>query len=147
MERVLSPDVKIRRAEEIYFRRSQTNNNVNRIAKVNVENKKKNQYIRKLCIQFIACILIYTGFYTIKNSEDILPKTITDKIHQILQYDINLEVLQGKINNYLVEVNEKFEPKKEENPPDNQVQDSSTVEENSRITRRNFGSNGESYKQ
>ena len=32
MARVLSPDEKIRRAEEIYFRRTQSNNYVNRVA-------------------------------------------------------------------------------------------------------------------
>lgn len=144
MERVLSPDEKIRRAEEIYFRRTQSNNNINRVAKVNVESKKKNGYVRKFCIQFVACALIYTGFYAMKNSEDILPKTITDKIHQILQYDINLEVLQGKINNYIVEVNEKFEGKNNEDPTDSQAQDISTPEDNTRITRGNLRSYGES---
>ena len=134
MERVLSPDEKIRRAEEIYFRRTQSNNNVNRVAKVNVEGKKKSTYVRKLCIQFIACLVIYTGFYAIKNSEDILPKTIVDKIHQILQYDINIEALQGKLNNYIIKVNEKFEGKKEENPPENPNQETSIPEDNTRIT-------------
>lgn len=122
MERVLSPDEKIRRAEEIYLRRTQ-NLNTNRVAKVNVEGKKKNKYVKKLCIQFVACLLIYTGFYTVKNSDDILPKAITDKVHQILQYDINIEALQGKLNNYIIEVNEKIEGKPEENTEANQQQE------------------------
>lgn len=107
MERVLSPDEKIRRAEEVYLRRSQNTNNIRRVATVNVDSKKKNNYIRKLCIQCIICIAIYSGFYAIKNREDILPKNITDKINEILQYDIDIQALQGKINRYIVEVNEK----------------------------------------
>lgn len=129
MERVLSPDEKIRRAEEIYFRRTQRNNNVSRVAKVNVDNKKKNTYVRKLCIQFVACLLIYTGFYSIKNSEEILPKTIVDKIHEVLQYDINIEALQGKLNNYIVELNGKIDGENKENVITNQAENVTQPEE------------------
>lgn len=128
MERVLSPDEKIRRAEEIYLRRTQ-NLNTNRVAKVNVEGKKENKYVKKLCIQFVVCLLIYTGFYTVKNSDDILPKEITDKIHQILQYDINIEALQGKLNNYIIEVNGKIEGKPDENAETNQQQENNVNQE------------------
>lgn len=114
MERVLSPDEKIRRAEELYLRRSQNTNNIRRVATVNVDSKKKNNYIRKLCIQCIICVAIYSGFYAIKNREDILPKNITDKINEILQYDIDIQALQGKINRYIVEVNGKVTNNKPE---------------------------------
>lgn len=128
MERVLSPDEKIRRAEEIYFRRIQ-NNDSNRIAKVNVETKKKNTYIKKLCLQFVMCVLIYIAFYSVKNSEEILPKAITSKINEILQYDINIEALQGKINNYIIELNGKSEEKNNENIEENQPQNSTVPED------------------
>lgn len=139
MERVLSPDEKIRRAEEIYLRRTQ-NLNTNRVAKVNVEGKKENKYVKKLCIQFVVCLLIYTGFYTVKNSDDILPKEITDKIHQILQYDINIEALQGKLNNYIIEVNGKIEGKPDENAETNQQQeDNKNQEDNESLPEETLG--------
>lgn len=108
MERVLSPDEKIRRAEELYFRRAQGSNTINRVATVNVDNKKKKSYIRKMCIQCIVCITIYAAFYAVKNREDILPKNVVEKINEILQYDIDIQALQGKINRYVIEVNEKI---------------------------------------
>lgn len=144
MERVLSPDEKIRRAEEIYFRRTQSDNNINRIAKVNVENKRKNSYVKKLCIQFIVCLGIYGAFYSIQNKEELLPKSITDKINEILQYDINLEALQGKINSYIVEVNGKIKEEDTVNQIENSEQPTgqeNAEQGNVRFTRRNFGSN------
>lgn len=117
MERVLSPDEKIRRAEELYYSRTQNINNVRRVATVNVDNKKKNRYLRKLCIQCVICIIIYTAFYTVKNREDILPKNITDKINEILQYDIDIQALQNKVKSYMIEVNEKVNKNPEEIQP------------------------------
>lgn len=113
MERVLSPDEKIRRAEEIYLRRVQ-NGTASRVTRVNVENKRKNTYIKKMCIQFVICLAIYIMFYSIKNSSEIIPQNITNKINEILHYDINIEALQGKINTYIIELNGKTENEKEE---------------------------------
>ena len=114
MERVLSPDEKIRRAEEIYARRLQ--NGVSRVATVNVDNKtQKNSYVKKLCKQCIICLIIYILFYSIKNSESILPQNILNKINEILQYDINIEALQGNIDNYIIKLNENENTDKEEN--------------------------------
>ena len=113
MERVLSPDEKIRRAEEIYLRRVQ-NGTASRVTRVNVENKRKNTYIKKMCIQFVICLAIYIMFYSIKNSSEIIPQNITNKINEILHYDINIEALQGKINTYIIELNGKTKKKKEE---------------------------------
>ena len=113
MERVLSPDEKIRRAEEIYLRRVQ-NGTASRVTRVNVENRKKNTYVKKLCVQFIICLVIYTAFYAIKNSQEFLPQSITVKINEILHYDINIEALQNKINSYIIDVNGKTEGEKED---------------------------------
>ena len=81
---------------------------------VKVENKRKNTYIKKMCIQFVICLAIYIMFYSIKNSSEIIPQNITNKINEILHYDINIEALQGKINTYIIELNGKTENEKEE---------------------------------
>ena len=112
MERVLSPDEKIKRAEEIYLRRMQ-NGAQSRVTRVNVASKKKNTYVKKMCIQCILCVVIYTAFYSIKNSNEILPQNITNKVYEILHYDINIEALQGKIDKYVIELNGKTENEKE----------------------------------
>lgn len=130
MERVLSADERIRRAEEIYLRRLE--NGPSRVTKVSVDNKKKNVYLRKMCLQCIMCVIIYMAFYSIKNKDDILPKTIVNKIDEILQYDINIETWKGEIDKYIIEVNEK-EPESFENINEESIQniESSSIEENS----------------
>lgn len=130
MERVLSADERIRRAEEIYLRRLE--NGSSRVTKVSVDNKKKNLYLRKMCLQCIMCVFIYMAFYSIKNKDDILPKTIVNKINDILQYDINVETWKGEIDKYIIEVNEK-EPESFENINEMPAQN----EENSNIAENN----------
>lgn len=129
MERALSADERIRRAEEIYLRRLE--NGSSRITKVSVDNKKKNIYLRKMCLQCIMCVIIYMAFYSIKNKDDILPKTIVNKINEILQYDINIETWKGEVDKYIIEVNEK-EPESFENINEISAQneESGNIEEN-----------------
>lgn len=129
MERVLSADERIRRAEEIYLRRLE--NGSSRVTKVSVDNKKKNVYLRKMCLQCVMCVIIYMAFYSIKNKDDILPQTIVNKINEILQYDINIETWKDEVDKYIIEVNEKepesFENINEEPASDENISD---MEEN-----------------
>lgn len=100
MERVLSQDERIRRAEEIYARRRmQTINRTS--ATVNVENSNNNKLTRKLIIQSIICLVIYACFYGIKNIQNIVPAEVMYKIADILEYDINIEEWYGHFSNYI----------------------------------------------
>ena len=63
MERILTPDEKIRRAEEIYYRRRMQDRTRNS-ARVNVAETKTNSgLLKKMILQIAICILIYTIFY------------------------------------------------------------------------------------
>ena len=64
MERTLSPEERIRRAEEIYYRR-RMQNGVHRSARVNVSNKKEFSMFKKMILQIAICIVIYSIFYMI----------------------------------------------------------------------------------
>ena len=66
MERVLSADERIRKAEEIYARRKLQAES-RKSATVNVDDRNNNKLVKKLIIQFILCLIIYISFYAIKN--------------------------------------------------------------------------------
>ena len=59
MERTMSVEDKIRRAEEIYAKRQE--GNIRKTATVNVsnENKKDIKLLKKMIIQIIVCLVIY----------------------------------------------------------------------------------------
>lgn len=95
MERVMSIEEKIKKAEEIYYRRNNLNNeNIKQPKKVRKNMKLFNKMIR----QIIICLLIYTVFYLINNnyifSEDFINKT-----REILSQDINFLQIYSSILN------------------------------------------------
>ena len=102
MEKILSPEEKIRRAQEIYYRRLQ--NKTKDSARVNVSEVKKDfGLLKKMSLQIIICVLIYIIFYMIQNTNYIFSKDVINKTKEILSYDINISNLyyqaKGYINN------------------------------------------------
>lgn len=117
MERVLSQDERIRRAEEIYARRKM--NEKRKSATVQVEAQKPNNLTKKLVKQFIICLLIYICFYMAKNVPNLVPQEVMNKITDTLEYDINVQNLYEKIKGIYKKENqdEKVENKEEEQLP------------------------------
>ena len=109
MERTISVEEKIRRAEEIYERRKQ--GSTKSVATVSINQEKKDiKLLKKMIIQILICISIYLIIYTIQNSETIFSKDFLAKANEILSYDTNFsEIYQVIKNNIKV-----FLPKKEE---------------------------------
>ena len=64
MERTLSAEEKIRRAEEIYERR-RGGYNTHNVATVSVSEKKNYNLFKKMILQILICLLIYFIFYLI----------------------------------------------------------------------------------
>ena len=88
MERTISVEEKIKRAEEIYQKRRQGTER--QIATVNLsENKKKLKLFKKTIIQILICIVIYFIISSIYNSDYIFSKDFTHKVNEILSYYIN----------------------------------------------------------
>ncbi len=100
MEKTLSPDERIRRAEEIYYRRKMQNIN-RKSARVNVSDNKEFGMLRKMILQIIICILIYIIFYMIQNTNYIFSEDVINKTKEILSYDINIKNLYEQGMNYL----------------------------------------------
>lgn len=101
MERTLSPEEKIRRAEEIYERR-RNGYNVRNVATVNVSEKKNNYSLfKKMILQILICLLIYFIFYLIQNSNYVFSEEVINKTKEVLSYDINLQAIYTEIQNQI----------------------------------------------
>ena len=100
MEKTLSPDERIKRAEEIYYRKKMQN--VNRSsARVNVANKKEFSLFKKMILQIAICITIYAIFYMIQNTNYIFSEDVIKKTNEILSYDINIKQLYDQGKDYI----------------------------------------------
>ena len=102
MERTISIEEKIRRAEEIYEKR---HGNPNPVTDVNNEKEKKDvKLLRKMIIQIIVCIAIYMTIYAIQNSEMVFSKDFVEKSNEILSYDTNFNEIYKKAKEQLLKM-------------------------------------------
>lgn len=108
MERTITQEERIRRAEEIYNRRKKLNgvrvstNNVNKNEKIKISLAKRMFY------QIAICIVIYVIFYLIKNSNYIFSEDVLNKTKEFLSYDINFGNVRSSITSFIEENKEKF---------------------------------------
>ena len=102
MERVLSVEEKIKRAEEIYARRNASNCK-NRIETTVPVNKKKNlKLLKKLFVQLLICSLIYCIFYLIYDTKYIFSEDVINKTNEILSYDVNFNSIYHDVMTYII---------------------------------------------
>ena len=100
MERIMSVEDKIRRAEAIYERRKQGNNK--QIASINVSdnNKKKDiKLLKKMIIQILVCMVLYLIVYTIQNNSYVFSEDFINKANEILSYDTNFSEIYNNLKN------------------------------------------------
>lgn len=130
MERVMTVEEKIRRAEEIYQRRKQ--GEIRPVAKVTVNDKKDIKLLRKMVIQILICVAIYLTVYIIQNNQSVFSEDFIQKANEILSYDTNFSELYETVKNqFLSFMNQ--EEKQEETQEENQsepIPEESQVEEN-----------------
>lgn len=100
MEKVMSTEDKIRRAEEIYNKRKQ-NQASTYTTKVNINEKRNIKLLKKVFIQIIICFAIYSVVYVIKNNNYIFTEDFLSKTKEILNYDINFQEIYLKITEIL----------------------------------------------
>ena len=89
MERTISVEEKIRRAEEIYARRQEGTQKRTATVTVNNENKKDIKLLKKMMIQIVVSLLIYLSIYIIQNNNYIFSEDFLKKANEILSYDMN----------------------------------------------------------
>lgn len=100
MERTLSPEEKIKRAEEIYNRR-RSQYYRNNVATVSVSENKNYGLLKKMILQILICLVIYFIFYLIQSSNYIFSEDVINKTKEILSYDINLPSMYSKAMEYI----------------------------------------------
>lgn len=89
MERTMSVEEKIRRAEEIYARRQEGVQRKTAKVTVNNENKKDIKLLKKMIIQIVVSLLIYLVVYIIQNNNYIFSEDFLKRTNELLSYDIN----------------------------------------------------------
>ena len=115
MERVMSVEEKIRRAEEIYEKRRQSDSRP--VAKVTVNDKKDIKLIRKMIIQILVCVAIYLVIYTINNNQYVFSEDFINKVNEMLSYDTNFVEIYKQIKESI----KQYIPKSENITPENSI--------------------------
>lgn len=100
MERVMTVEEKIRRAEEIYQRRKQGEERP--VAKVTVNDKKDIKLLKKMIIQMLICVVIYLGVYMVQNNQYVFSEDFIQKANEILSYDTNFMELYEMVKNQVM---------------------------------------------
>ena len=106
MERILTQEERIRRAEEIYLRRrniqSPQLNKVEKREYINNRVETKNiGLLKKIGLQIIICLLLYCIFYLIYDTNFSFSNVTISKTQEILDYNINIEELYKNANTYI----------------------------------------------
>ena len=109
MERTMSVEEKIRRAEEIYLKRQGANNPRTQKVPVNNTEKKDVKLLKKMMKQIIVCIVIYIIIYTIQNSQFIFSKDFIDKTNEILSYDTNFIEIYEAVKNGILQMHNQIQ--------------------------------------
>ncbi len=89
MERTMTVEEKIRRAEQIYERRKQGIDKPIETINISKNNKKDIRLLRKMLIQILVSALIYCVIYIIQSNRYVFSEDFTNKINEILSYDTN----------------------------------------------------------
>ena len=123
MERVLTQEERIRRAEEIYLRRKNREPNIEykNVAVDRTQEKinNKSKLLKRTFLQIIICLLLYCIFYLIYDTNYTFSDITISKIDEILNYDVNFDYIYKFINEKIVP-NFSFKEYTEETTGDNQ---------------------------
>ncbi len=127
MERAMTVEERIRRAEEIYERRKRNEGLtiVSEEKKSEKKEKKDIKLLKKIVIQLIICTCIYLVIYTIQNNKYIFSEDFINKVNEIISQDIDFAKLYRDTKNYIMSLFNK-----QESQEDNQEQNTNTVEKN-----------------
>ena len=114
MERTMTVEERIRRAEEIYAKRRK--GEVKTIATVNVNREKKDiKLLKKMIIQLIICVTIYFVIYIVQQNKYAFSEDFINKTKEIISYDMDFGKIYNNISNSLNGLIKKEENVKETN--------------------------------
>lgn len=135
MERTMSVEDRIRRAEERYYKKS---------VKVEIppkdrssrEESSKKQYklFKKMTREIVVCLIIYGIFYTITNSNYIFSEDFTNKAKEVLNKDINFIDIytnaKDGITSFVQNLNSEQKDNQQNNNDEQSIEENKQREEN-----------------
>lgn len=155
MEKIITPEERIKRAEEIYYQRKLKENTRLSTASVNIGKKNKISLGRKMIFQICICVCVYIFILVIKDNENTFSKNTMNTISDMLGYEVNLvkiynncvkniqeneffkSMVNGKINNTNIENKDLPDDNLEENVTDsenaNNIEENVIIEDNNSI--------------
>lgn len=143
MDRVMTVEERIRRAEEIYERRKKSEKLIenrekyDRVEEKDLERKKDIRLLKKIIMQLVVCLVIYFVFYTIQNNEYIFSKEFLNKANEILSYDMNFaEIFENIKNNVMIFINNNIN-KQENNNQNQEAIGGAEIKQNQEISQEN----------
>lgn len=145
MDRTMSVEDKIRRAEEIYYRRRNQEMPSRENTQRHVKPKKNIRLFKRMIKQIIICLIIYGIFYLIINNNYIFSDDFTQKAREILSQDINFSQIYSVISNKINEIfkiqnsNEQIENNSDENKEENSTQQEEMTKEDIQNNEENIG--------
>ena len=136
MERAMTVEERIRRAEEIYERRKRNEG----LTVVQEKECKKEKYekkdiklLKKMVIQLMICICIYLVIYTIQNKQYIFSEDFINKVNEIISYDIDFKKLYEDSKNFIMGIFNKENENQNESQNETQENNEVNVTENTEI--------------
>lgn len=109
MERMMSVEDKIKRAEEIYYKRKERDIPVRETIKKSTNEKKNIKLFKKMIKQIIICLMIYAVFYLVINNNYIFSEDFTNKAKEILSQDIDFKLIYSFVSEKIKNINVKQE--------------------------------------
>lgn len=94
MERLISDEERIRRAEDILERRRNMDFEYGNSSQ---EKGQVNNRIRKMLLQVLVCLCIYCGIYYIKNTKNENFNNIITSINNALNYDVDFKQIYNNV--------------------------------------------------
>ena len=147
MERTMSVEEKIRRAEEIYARRQEGTQKRTTTVTINKENKKDIKLLKKMIIQILISLSIYLVIYIIQNNNYIFSEDFLRKANEILSYDMNFvqiyENIKQNMENGINQLKNNNEDGAIGGSVENIIEDNNTIEETNTTTTEENTTNNE----
>ena len=133
MDRLISDEERIRRAEDVLERRRNTDL---RISSDNFTKSEPTSKVKKMFIQILVCLLIYCGIYYVKNSPNEKIKIYISNINSVLNYDVNFNKIYTDVCAKLEDIDKKLNKNNE--GEQNQESQNSENNQNQRLFSLNF---------
>ena len=105
MEKTMSVEEKIRRAEEIYARKQEgKGRSTARVGIYDNKAKKDIKLLKKMLIQIVVCLAIYFVVYVIQNGNYIFSQDFLNKVNEIISYDTNFIEIYENVKNGITNI-------------------------------------------